>query len=208
VIAHLRGTVAARGSSPAKGDQAHVVVDVGGVGYLVRVPSTTAGRLPATGRDVELHTSLQVREDALTLYGFPSPDARDLFEVLLTASGVGPKLALAALSTLAPDALRRAVAEGDVDALTVVPGIGRKSAERLVLELEDRLGVPGGEPAVAPGASRPPSALGEVRLALLELGYTPAEAQRAVEPLDHDGDGDVGELLRAALRSLTGAARS
>ncbi|MBW3578319.1 MAG: Holliday junction branch migration protein RuvA [Actinobacteria bacterium] len=201
MIAQLRGSVSARGSSPS-GDAAQVVVDVGGVGYLVVVPAGLAGRLPGPGGDVELHTSLQVREDSMTLYGFPTAEARDLFEALLTASGVGPKLALAALSTLAPDALRRAVGGGDVDALMVVPGIGRKSAQRLVLELRDKLG-PGGQADVVTVAAAGATALGEVRLALLELGYSAAEAQRAVEPLLDDGD--VGELLRAALRSLAGA---
>ncbi|MDP9022576.1 MAG: Holliday junction branch migration protein RuvA [Actinomycetota bacterium] len=201
MIAQLRGSVAARGSSPS-GDAAQVVVDVGGVGYLVVVPAGLAGRLPRPGGDVELHTSLQVREDSMTLYGFPTAEVRDLFEALLTASGVGPKLALAALSTLAPDALRRAVAGGDVDALTVVPGIGKKSAQRLVLELRDKLG--SGEQAdVVAVTAAGATPLGEVRLALLELGYSAAEAHRAVEAL-HD-DGDVGELLRAALRSLAGA---
>lgn len=203
MIARLHGRVVSRGASGSR-DTAAVVVDVGGVGYLVLVPTGLAGRLASAGGDVELHTSLQVREDSMTLYGFPTADGRDLFEALLRASGVGPKLALAALSTLSADALRRALADGDVDALTAVPGIGRKSAQRLVLELRDQLGVPPpGEvvPAARPGDTGSPVA--QVRLALLELGYSPGEAQRAVEPLDPDGD--VGQLLRSALRALAGS---
>ncbi len=195
MIAQLRGRLVARFATRAP---AEVVVDVGGVGYLVQVPAGLA--LPAVGEPVELHTSLQVREDSMTLYGFANWEARQLFELLLTTSGVGPKLALAVLSTLSPDALTRAVADGDADAFTLVPGVGRKLAQRLLLELNDKLGAT--EPALAPAGNGHNSSLGEVRLALLELGYSPAEAQRAIEPLDPRDE--VGELLRAALRSLAG----
>ncbi|HEX2026641.1 MAG TPA: Holliday junction branch migration protein RuvA [Nitriliruptorales bacterium] len=200
MIARLRGRVVSRRTSGNR-DTAAVVVDVGGVGYLVLVPAGLTGRLTAGADEVELHTSLQVREDSMALYGFPTADGRDLFETLLRASGVGPKLALAALSTLSADALRRALADGDVDALTAVPGIGRKSAQRLVLELKDQLGPPAGdEVATTASVVAGGSPVAEVRLALLELGYSPGEAQRAVDPLDPDGD--VGQLLRSALRAL------
>lgn len=202
MIALLRGRLLSRRAT-SSGDAVEAVIDVGGVGYRVMVPTGLAGRIVASGDEVEVHTSLQVREDAMDLYGFPTVDTRDLFELLMTVSGVGPKLALAILGTLAPDTLRRAVADGDVDALTVVSGIGKKSAQRLVLELKDKLSTFSTQDvdvSVVGGATTS-STVGEVRLALLELGYTNAEAQRAIERLDPD-DGDVGELLRTALRSL------
>jgi holliday junction DNA helicase RuvA len=151
VIALLRGEVIDRG-------EGSVVVDVHGVGYRVLVPSGVA--IPLPGRGVTLHTSLQVREDSMTLYGFLERDELRLFELLLTSSGVGPKLALAALTALRPAALEAAIAEGDLAVLTGVPGIGRKVAERIVLELKDRVGAAVGAPtgsaaSVATGRWRP-----------------------------------------------------
>lgn len=194
MIAHLRGRVAHRTATS-------LVVDVGGVGYLVHVPATTAQRLPARGEPVELHTSLQVREDAMTLYGFVDDDARGVFELLLEASGVGPKLALAALSTHPPSALREAISRDDVEALTLVPGIGRKSAQKLVFELRERVG---GEPgdAVPAVAGSTPDALGEVREALAQLGYSAGEIAQVTATLDGDAPGDTGALLRQALQQL------
>ncbi len=191
MIAHLRGQLAARRQMR---DTTAVVVDVHGVGYHVLVPNGLVDRLPAVEEPVELHTSLQVREDSLTLYGFAAAEARDLFELLLGASGVGPKLALAALSSHSPEGLLRALADADLDALTLIPGVGRKLAERLVLELRDKVG---GVQLV-----HGQSTTGEVRLALLELGYTSAEAQRALDGLDGTAGNDVAELLRGALRAL------
>jgi holliday junction DNA helicase RuvA len=192
VIALIRGTVAAAGLG-------QVVVDCGGVGYRVLVPPATA--VPKAGEEVTLHTHLAVREDALTLYGFTDPASRGLFETLLAVSGVGPKLALAAIGTLGADGLRRAVVGGDVAALTVVPGVGKKSAQRMVLELREKLGAPGsddipGEPATVH------SARDEVRQALVALGYAPAEAAKSLEALPDDGTPE--ELLRTALKSLGG----
>ncbi|MBW3561462.1 MAG: Holliday junction branch migration protein RuvA [Actinobacteria bacterium] len=198
MIALLRGRLVSRRST---GDAIELVVETGGVGYRVTVPAGLAGRIVPDGDEVEVHTSMQVREDAMDLYGFPSVDTRDLFELLITVSGVGPKLGQAILGTLAPESLRRAVGDGDVDALTVVPGIGKKSAQRLVLELKDKLAtVTTGVDLSVVGGDTSSSNLGEVRLALLELGYSNAEAQRAVERLADDGD--VSEMLRTALRSL------
>lgn len=195
MIAHLRGRVASRAAG-------HVVVDVGGVGYLVHI--ATGDRIPPRGEPVELHTSLQVREDAMTLYGFPDRRSLETFELLLTSSGVGPKLALAALATHRPDVLRRAIATEDVTALTAVPGVGKKVAQRLVLELRDKVGGFDGDlPALDPGADGG-TPLGEVREALLALGYGPGEIQGALVELD--ADGEVGDLLRRALRSLGAAA--
>lgn len=208
MIALVRGRLVSRRAT-SSGDAVEAVIDVGGVGYRVIVPTGLAARIVTSEREVQVHTSLQVREDAMDLYGFPSVDTRDLFELLLTVSGVGPKLGLAILGTLAPDTLRRAVGSGDVDALTVVSGIGKKSAQRLVLELKDKLATFGSDEAdlTVVGGDTTSSTIGEVRLALIELGYSNAEAQRAIEPLDPD-DGDVGELLRTALRSLSMAGSS
>ena len=150
MIAHLRGTVA--GVAP---DGA--VIEVGGVGMRVQcTPGTLATLKP--GEPAQVATSLVVREDSLTLYGFSSDDERNVFELLQTASGVGPRLALAMLAVHAPDSLRRAVSTEDLAALTMVPGIGRKGAQRIVLEMKDRLGPPGDGAdgfAVAGGAAGP-----------------------------------------------------
>ena len=150
MIAHLRGTVA--GVAP---DGA--VIEVGGVGMRVQcTPGTLATLKP--GESAQVATSLVVREDSLTLYGFASDDERNVFELLQTASGVGPRLALAMLAVHAPDALRRAVSTEDLNALTMVPGIGKKGAQRIVLEMKDRLGPPGDDGARAAGqggAARP-----------------------------------------------------
>jgi holliday junction DNA helicase RuvA len=192
VIAHVRGRVVHRGSD-------HVVIDVQGVGYLVHVAGLDG--VPARGETVELHTSLQVREDSMTLYGFPDRAGLDLFELLLTASGIGPKIALAALRTHRADVLRAALATADLTTITAVPGIGRKGAERLVLELRDKVGL---DVDIAPAADGAPSTpLGEVREALVGLGYSAGEVQAALGAID--GDGTTQDLLRQALRSLGAA---
>lgn len=197
MIAHVRGRVAHRASE-------FVIVDVNGVGYQVHVASLD--RVPPRGEIVELHTSLQVREDSMTLYGFPDRTGLELFDLLLTSSGVGPKLALAALRTHRGDVLRTAIATGDVATLTSVPGIGKKSADRLVLELRDKVGIAfdvGGDAGVADSAGAPSTPLGEVREALASLGYSAGEVQAALADLDPDGS--TSDLLRRALRSLGAA---
>lgn len=191
MISLLRGQVAERAAG-------YVVVDVQGVGYLVHL-ADVAG-IPPRGEPVELHTSLQVREDAMTLYGFADRRARDLFELLLSASGVGPKLALAALRAHPADTLRQAVADGDIDTLVLIPGIGKKSAQKLVLELRDKLGGDASVDVLAADGTRTP--IGEVRDALQALGYTPAEVTQAVAGLDPAGE--ASELLRQALRAAGG----
>jgi holliday junction DNA helicase RuvA len=200
MIAHVRGRVAHRGTGT-------VVVDVGGLGYLVHV--TGASPLPARGEQVELHTSLQVREDSMTLYGFTERGALELFELLLSSSGVGPRIALAALGTHRPDTLRMAIAGSDVATLTAVPGIGKKVAERLVLELKDKVGAfaaADGDAAVV-GAGPAADARAEVREALLGLGYSAGEAQEALAAVDPDREGDdAADLLRLALRELATSA--
>jgi Holliday junction DNA helicase RuvA len=186
VIASLEGRVAEKTAG-------RVVLDVGGVGYDIAVPVSTAAGLPGIGRRVRLFTRMHVRDDALLLFGFASTDERGLFDLLVTVNGIGPKVALAFLSALAPEALRRAVASGDVAALTVVPGVGKKVAQRVVLDLKDRLG---GDVVVLDGP------LVDVREALLSLGLTPQEAGEAVGSLP-PGDGrPVEELLREALQHV------
>jgi Holliday junction DNA helicase RuvA len=193
MIGRLRGTLVHRS---AKGE---VMLDVGGVGYRINVSPATVLDLGPVGNEVVVHTHMHVREDALTLYGFATADARDCFESLLGAHGVGPGLALAILSTHGPDDLRRVVMEGDLDSLTLVPGVGGKTAARLLLELKSRLAVPEGDPVPATGSAR-----AEVREALAALGYQPEEVRRAMGELP--AEGDVRTLVRTALQTL-GAAR-
>jgi Holliday junction DNA helicase RuvA len=181
------------------------VVEVGGVGLAVQCTPGTLATL-RIGQPAQLATSLVVREDSLTLYGFVDDDERQVFELLQTATGVGPRLAQAALAVLAPDDLRRAVATEDLVALTTVPGIGRKGAQRIVLELKDRLGAPVG--IVLPTSPSVPARgdwRSQVQAALLGLGWTTREADDAVTAVaDEAGDTpDVAVLLRSALRSLS-----
>jgi holliday junction DNA helicase RuvA len=213
MIAHVTGTVAALAPDAA-------VIEVGGVGLQVQcAPGTLAGL--RTGEPARVATSLVVREDSLTLYGFATDDERNTFELLQTATGVGPRLALAALAVLTPDALRRAVATEDLAALTSVPGIGRKGAQRIVLELAGRLGAPGdGQPSSVTAVIRPAAVTtwqDQVRAGLVGLGWQAREADQAiaiVEPelLATGTDGpdsgqrepavDVAVALRAALQVL------
>jgi Holliday junction DNA helicase RuvA len=165
---------------------------VGGVGLLVQCTPGTLATL-RTGERSWVATSLVVREDALTLYGFASDDERDVFELLQTASGVGPRLALAMLAVFSPDGLRRAVAVEDVAALTRVPGIGRKGAQRIVLELAGRLGTPGTRegqeqagPAMPAGIVTPPPWREQVRAGLVGLGWQARDAEQAIAAVEAD----------------------
>jgi holliday junction DNA helicase RuvA len=207
MIAHLSGCVAAVGPDGA-------VIEVGGVGLFVQcTPGTLAGlRL---GEQARLATSLVVREDALTLFGFASDDERNTFELLQTASGIGPRLAQAMLAVLSPDGLRRAVAAEDLATLTSVPGIGRKGAQRIVLELAGRLGAPADvRTAAAPGRQVPAAPVwqDQVRAGLVSLGWQAREADQAIAMVEPDlaidpaatdsAAIDVAVALRAALRVL------
>jgi Holliday junction DNA helicase RuvA len=192
VISRLRGEVIERRDGL-------VVIDVAGVGYLVHLP--TSASVPARGQAVELHTSLQVREDSMTLYGFTAASELRLFELLISSSGVGPKLALSVLSTLRPPAIEAAIATGDVAVLTSVPGIGRKVADRLVLELRDRVAPLTGTPVIGASGDES-SALAEVREALIGFGFTPAEVQGALAEVAATGDESASELLRRTLQRL------
>jgi holliday junction DNA helicase RuvA len=196
VIGSLRGTLLDR--SP----RGEVLVDVAGVGYRVLVTPATLTELGPPGGVVLLHTHLHVREDALTLYGFATADERVCFEALIGAHGVGPALALAILAVHRPADLRRALADDDVDALCLVPGIGKKTATRLLLELQSRLDLPEGDPNVVLGGEAGGGARTEVREALVSLGYGPDEVRAVVRELPIDGD--VQLLLRDALGRLAG----
>ncbi|HVM21216.1 MAG TPA: Holliday junction branch migration protein RuvA [Egibacteraceae bacterium] len=195
MIAMLRGRVVSSGI----GD---VVVDVAGVGYQVHVPAGTPVGPP--GAELTLHTHLAVREDALTLYGFADPAGRALFTTLLGVTGVGPKLALAALGTLGSTGLRRAVVTEDVDALTVVPGLGKKSAQRMILELREKLGAlaADGVPGAASVSRASDDPRTEVRQALAGLGYVPAEVAAAMDRIGGGDGASAEDLLRDALKVL------
>jgi Holliday junction DNA helicase RuvA len=198
VIGWLRGELIAR--TP----EGEVLVDVGGVGYRVSVPPALLAAVGERGAQVELHVHTHVREDAIVLYGFATTEERRCFEALLGAHGVGPALALAVLGALRPPELIRAVLDEDLGALCAVPGVGRKTAARLVLDLRSRLELPefAGD-GVPGGAGTVTEARGEVRAALAELGYNPEEIRHALEGVPVEGA--VEELLRQALRELAGA---
>jgi Holliday junction DNA helicase RuvA len=191
MIASVRGRVAAIAPDSA-------VIEVGGVGLSVQcAPGTLAGL--RTGEPARLATSLVVREDSLTLYGFADAEARELFGLLQTVSGIGPRIAMATLAVLDPAQLRSALADGNITVLTQVPGIGRKGAERLIIELRDKVGA-------LPTTSAPtPSGhvRGEVVEALVGLGFAVKQAEQAVDGvLAGNGHGDQSTVLRKALATL------
>ncbi len=187
MIGRLRGIVAEK---HAEG----VLLDVAGVGYEMAVPPRALVELPGIGDEAVVHTHLHVREDAMALFGFSSEDQRDLFRLLLGISGVGPKVALAILGTMTPDDLRRAVLTDDAAALTAVPGIGKRSAQKLLLELRPKLELPDTE--LTPSSSP----LAEVRSALEGLGYQGDEIRVALAELPETDE--VDQLLRRALQTL------
>ena len=198
MIGSLRGTLIDR---PGLGE---VLVDVHGVGYRVSVPTSVFASVGPVGSETFLHVHTHVREDAIVLYGFLHADERRCFEVLLGAHGVGPALALAILSQLSPAGLTTALLEEDVDALCAVPGVGRKTAARLLIDLRSRLDLPDFSIAGPSAASTPAGvARAEVRAALVELGYGPDEIRGALDRVRPDETQDnVEEMLRGALREL------
>ena len=198
MISILRGIVASVGLD-------HIDVVVGGIGFRVHVtPAFAQGS--AHDEEITVYTSMIVREDSMTLYGFESCDERDVFTTLMSVSGIGPKIALAALAVLRPDDLRRAVRDQDLAALQRIPGVGKKSAQRMALEIGDKLGTP----AALPGAEATPAptpsedaVASEVSAALVGLGWSEAQATKAIEKLAGSGLG-ASDMLRAALVSLGG----
>jgi holliday junction DNA helicase RuvA len=187
VIGRLRGALAGR--TPTG-----VVVDVAGVGYEVAMTARDVAALPSIGEDVVVHTHLHVREDQMAMFGFAEEGGRDMFRLLIVSPGVGPKLALAVLATLTPDEVRAAVVTEDVDTLATVPGIGKRTAQKLILDLRARLDA--GDTQMIGGAAGVPA----VRDALEGLGYSAAEIREALEGLDPGSD--VEDLLRAALQRM------
>jgi holliday junction DNA helicase RuvA len=196
MIGSLRGTVLERSS------EATVLVEVGGVGYVVSVTPRTLAELEPTS-PVFLYIHHHIREDAQTLFGFRHRDERATFEVLIATHGIGPALALAILATHAPNALVDIVATSDLGALTLVPGVGKKTAERLLVELRNRLNLPMLDPVGAGGGGG--TVVGDVREALAGLGYGPDEVRDVLRELPSDGD--ASSLLRDALK-LLGAKRA
>jgi Holliday junction DNA helicase RuvA len=199
MIGSLRGTLLDRAQT------GELLVEVGGVGYRVTVSAATLSVAGDLGGPVFLHVHTNVREDAIVLYGFGNRDERVCFEALLGAHGVGPALALAILSAHSPASLRRALANDDVDALTMVPGVGKKTAARLLIELKTRLDLPDDDiDLVAVGAvgngSASAAARAEVRAALASLGYAPDEVRDVLRDLEPDAP--VEEQLRSALKQL------
>jgi Holliday junction DNA helicase RuvA len=192
VIAFLTGRLAGMTAGSA-------LLDVGGVGYRLLMPTSSLAALPALGDSVTIHTYLHVREDELTLYGFESEDERALFETLIGVSGVGPKVALSVLSALRPDALRSAVAHDDIAVLSSIPGIGKKTAQRLALELKDKLDLPDLSDA---GGGQRAAASAEARDALLSMGFTAAEAAAALRGADEGATAE--QMLKTALKALGG----
>jgi holliday junction DNA helicase RuvA len=191
MIALVSGTVAVR-----RGD--HVVVDCGGVGYRLAVSAETLRRVPAVGRDVLLHTHLVVRDDALALYGFGTEEERTLFLMLLGVQSVGPKVALAVLSGGPPRDLLRAVAAGDTGRLQAVPGIGKRTADRIVVELREKVG--GAPPSAEITITRADDPRAIAREGLIGLGYSPGEADELLERTEGERPED---LIAGALRTAS-----
>ncbi|MGE3954101.1 MAG: Holliday junction branch migration protein RuvA [Parachlamydiales bacterium] len=190
MYAYIKGTLAGAGAH-------HAVIDVGGIGFRLSLSTLDAAKLPRIGEAVHLHTTLIIRENEQTLYGFLHEEGRSLFELLITISGIGPKTAIALLGTLSLNLLHQAIAEEDPRLLSKVPGIGKKTAERLLIELRDKLPDP-------PAYQRVSSNVEDAISALLNLGYSRARAQRALEgPLKELGEGaDLPTLITAALKSI------
>lgn len=196
MIAILRGTVESIGLD-------EVIVMTGGIGFSVKVAPSFAQSLTA-GDETILHTALIVREDSMTLYGFRTADEVKVFNILLGVSGIGAKTALAALTVHTPDQLRRAVRDQDLGALQKIPGVGKKSAQRMALEIGDKLGVPAALPTGEVSTAANADVDSEVKAALVGLGWSEAVSAKALEPLSGQGLGSA-DLLKAALIALGGS---
>lgn len=198
MIALIRGTLAYRSID-------HVIVDVGGVGYRLSIPLSTFYSLPETG-EVSLFTHTHVREDALLLYGFLTLEEKDLFVILIGISGVGPKLAVNILSHIPVGDLKRAIAAGDIQRLTGLPGIGKKTAERLVLELKDKIGPLDGlseaTDAMTGVGTSASDLINDVISALVNLGYKENQARKVLEKMELAPDLSMEEVLKGALKVL------
>ena len=192
MIGYLRGEIAQRGREEC-------LLEVGGVGYRLACSATTMASVPPVGEEVRLWTYLHVREDVLALYGFGSEAERTMFEGLIGVSGVGPKVALQICSSFSPESFRRALVTDDVDAITSVPGIGKKTAARVVLDLKEKLDLPD---LALVGGENGGRHLAAARSALENLGYSPGEVRAALGSLDPDAEGSVEAVVRSALKVL------
>ena len=183
-----------------------VVIEAGGVGYQITVPASLLAELPQPGEDVKLYTYYQVAEDARRLFGFASRDERSLFMQIIKVSGIGPKLAVSVLGTLTPDALRLAVVSGDVKAIAQAPGMGKKTAEKLILELKDKIDLAAVLQKPAAGPSSAPTVISdaftEAVAALQALGYSSSEALKTVRSIEAADDWTVDQILQEAFRKL------
>lgn len=201
MIAYVKGTV-------ENISEDNAVVDVGGIGYNIKISADTAARLPGIGESVKLYTYTSVREDAIQLFGFLARNDLEIFKKCITVSGIGPKGALAILSVLDADSLRFAIMSGDVKAITKAPGIGARTAERLILELKDKIKIDdtlidreiAATQAAGTGADTPQKR--EAIEALVSLGYGQAEAAKAVNAIDGIETMDSGAVLKAALKKM------
>ena len=196
MIALVRGTLVYKSLD-------HVVIDVGGIGYRLFIPLSTYYALPESG-EIGLHTHTHVREDALLLYGFLSLEEKELFTTLIGISGVGPKLAVNILSHIPALELRSAICTGDIKRLSGLPGIGKKTAERLVLELKDKLALPSGAemPATARLVAAPADPADDVLSALVNLGYKENQARKVLETMEIAPDASTEQILKGALKVL------
>ena len=184
-----------------------IVVENNGIGFNIRVPATVISEFSVTGEQVKVYTYLQIREDAHSLYGFLTRDDLEIFKMLINVNGIGPKGALAILSTISPDDLRFAVLAGDSKTISKAPGIGSKTAQKLIIELKDKLKIEDVLDGGADGGYEPQSDMGdtaaaEAVMALTALGYSSADATRAVRQVDGGADMDSEALLKAALKKL------
>jgi len=204
MIGRIRGTLVHKQATA-------IQVEVGGVGYELQVPMTTLFQLPEVGAEVSLVTHFVVREDAQLLYGFIEEGDRSLFRQLIKVGGVGPRLALTILSGMDAQSFARCVRRDDISSLVALPGVGKKTAERLLVEMRDKLedwlvrSDTAHDPGVAATQSLPPDIVADAESALVSLGYKPQEASRLVASVNDDGAKDSEELIRRALRSLVKA---
>lgn len=200
MISYIRGELAAFETDK-------VIVDVGGVGYGIYMPAQSMGQLPTVGNEVKIHTFLNVKEDAMQLFGFLTRDDLEVFKLVIGVNGIGPKGGLSILSQLTPDDLRFAVMANDVKAISAAPGIGKKTAEKLILELKDKLSIEDvlnhvNEADVLPAGGAGQEVQSDAVQALVALGYGSTEALRAVKKIDADDGATVEDILKQALKYL------
>jgi Holliday junction DNA helicase RuvA len=198
MIALLTGRIASRTPDA-------VILDVNGVGYRVQIPFSTFFALPEDGTILTLNIHTHVKEDAINLYGFLTPEEKQFFQMLLTVSGVGPKLAKDILSNIQPEELAAALCRGDINRLSAIPGIGRKTSERLILELKEKvlkLGLAAGGSKSSQHAAATPSVRDDVASALINLGYKEALVSKTLAELDTDNDTPMETILKLALKRL------